>query len=77
MNSIEAMGISAGYICGDEDVDDKAMKSSIEVGLFQLVFFTPEALLGKRRYRKPICNEYYQRRISGLVIDEAHTIKKW
>ena len=39
--------------------------------------FTPEALLNNRKYRKLISSDIYHSRIYGLVIDEAHTAKKW
>lgn len=69
------MGVSCGYVCGDSG-DDK-MKEGFESGEFQLLFFTPEALLLNRKWRRMICSDKYQCRLRGLVIDEAHTIKKW
>ena len=54
-----------------------SMKSGVEHGKFQLVFFTPESLLNRKKYRNIIGSEEYQQRIMGLAIDEAHTIKKW
>ena len=69
------MDLLAGYIIGEED--DKDMKKDVEAGKFQLLFFTPEAILMKKKYRKLICSDDYQKRICGLVIDEVHTIKKW
>lgn len=66
----------AGCICGDDDDDDE-MKQCVTAGKFQLLFFTPEALLLGKRWRRLIASDSYQKRIKGLVIDEAHTIKKW
>lgn len=53
------------------------MKLDVEHGKFQLVFFTPESLLLSKKYRKIIGSDEYQKRIKGLAIDEAHTIKEW
>ena len=47
-------------------------------GEFEFMYFTPEAILQRKRYRKLIASQAYQRRIKGgLIIDEVHTIKKW
>ena len=53
------------------------MKMDAEKGKFQILFFTPEALLIKKKWRRLICSERYQKRIKGLVVDEAHTVIKW
>ena len=63
-------GLSVGYICGDED-DSMSMKSGVEQGKYQLIFFTPESLLKRRKYRNIICSNEYQARIIGLAIDEV------
>ena len=57
--------------------DDQEMKSDVKNGKFQLVCFTPKSLIIQKRWREVICSDNYQKRIRGLVIDEAHTIKKW
>ena len=72
--AFKAKGLSAACICGD---DDTAKKDDVIAGKFQLVFFTPEALLMNRRWRKLLLSDNYQRRIKGLVLDEAHTVQKW
>ncbi len=53
------------------------MRLGVENGRFQLVYFTPEMLLGNKKWRQLILSENYQNRIKGLAVDEAHTIKKW
>lgn len=69
-------GLVSGCICGDDE-DDHAMKQSVIDGKCQLVYFTPEALLIGKRWRQLITSVTYRKRIKGLVIDEAHTLKKW
>ncbi len=53
------------------------MKTDAINGKFQLLYFTPEAILLSKRWRRLLTSDSYQKRIKGLVIDEAHTIKKW
>ena len=75
MIALSEKGITAGYVCNDEsDYGRDILDGQLQ---FQLLFFTPESLLMKRRYRKMTCSDIYQKKIRGLVIDEAHTIKKW
>ena len=71
-----ASSLSVGYIYSDED-DSMSMKSGVEQGKYQLIFFTPESLLKRKKYRNIIRSNHYQARIIGLAIDEVHTIKKW
>ena len=42
-----------------------------------LVYFTPEALLENRKWRRLLQRDEYSTRVKVLVIDEVHTIKKW
>jgi ATP-dependent DNA helicase RecQ len=46
-------------------------------GEYQLVFFSPEAILCRRKWRKMLLTEVYQEKLVGLLIDEAHCVKKW
>ena len=46
-------------------------------GDYQLVFFTPEMLLSKHKWRRLLLGEKYTQRLRVVVIDEAHTVKKW
>lgn len=68
-------GLSAGYICGEKD--DEEMKQNAIDAKYQLLFFTPEALLGNKKWRRLICSDKYRNQVKGLILDEAHTIKKW
>ena len=45
-------------------------------GAYQVVFFTPEMLMGKKRWRQMLLNDVYSSRLRVFVVDEAHTIKK-
>ncbi len=64
MISLYRKGVLAGRVC--EDHDDDEMKVDVEGGKFQILFFTPEALLLKRKWRQLIQSDEYQSRIKGL-----------
>lgn len=49
----------------------------VEEGKFSLVHFTPEMLLQSRKWREMLRNDVYTLKLRALVIDEAHTVKKW
>lgn len=70
-------GVPAGCVSGRDDQEDEQMKADVLAGKFQILFFTPEALLMNKRWRQLIKSEQYQERIKGLVVDEAHTVIKW
>ena len=46
----------------------------VSQGNFQLVFFTPEMLIGSKRWRNMLTGDLYS---EAFVIDEAHCVKKW
>ena len=49
----------------------------VSQGNFQLVFFTPEMLIGSKRWRNMLTGDLYSKRLKAFVIDEAHCVKKW
>ena len=53
------------------------MKSSVARGDYQLVFFTPELIIDSSKWREVLKSSVYKSRMRALVIDEAHTVKKW
>ena len=46
-------------------------------GEYQLFFFTPELLIDQRKWREALKSEVFSNRMKALIIDEAHTVKKW
>ena len=66
-------GVSA--VCAG--MADDALAGSVCSGDFQLVFLSPESLLTDDRWRDMLQNSVYQERLVGLVVDEAHCVKKW
>ena len=72
--SYSAKGIKAAFIDSESDMDKKA---SVTEGAYQLVLFSPEALISNRKWRHMLREQPYASRLVALVIDEAHCVKKW
>ena len=73
--SFSARGLSTAYIASDQD-DQQTIAGVLE-GTYQLVFFTPEMLLLKKKWRHILMNDRYSEGLKAFVIDEAHVVKKW
>ena len=43
----------------------------------EVVFYPPEMLLERRRWRNMLKGEVYTTRLRTIAVDEAHTVKKW
>jgi len=46
-------------------------------GEYQIAYFTPEILLKRKEWRRMLLKEVYVHNLKTVVVDEAHTIKKW
>ena len=44
---------------------------------YQIVYISPEMILGTRKWRYILQEDIYQSRLCALVVDEAHCVKKW
>ena len=53
------------------------MLERVAKGNYQLIFFTPEALLNHRKWRDLLRSDIYLSRLRVVVIDEAHTVINW
>ena len=42
-----------------------------------MVYFTPEMILGSKRWREMLVGEVYSKHLPTFVVDEAHTVKTW
>ena len=71
--SLRCRNVSVGYIVAD---NEKEVMSDMMKGKFSIVIMSPEMLMGKWR-RVFVSNKIYQRRLNGLVVDEAHCVVKW
>ena len=72
--SMSSKGLAIGCVTQESSDEDKA---KVRSGEFQLVLFSPEALLSVRRWRELIQGHLYSSRIVAFVVDEAHCVKKW
>ena len=68
-----AKGISAAFV-GDKD---QSVIRGIKRGEYHLVFISPESLFCTLEWRQVLCTGVYLSNLSGVIIDEAHCIKKW
>ena len=69
VTSFRTKGVTAAY-AGDE-------KKAIKTGKYQLVFISPESLFCTLEWRRVLCTKVYRTNLVGVVVDEAHCIKKW
>ena len=67
-------GLAVGCVTSESSV---AEKHKVSNGEYQLVLFSPEALLSVRRWREMLRDEAYNSRVVAFVVDEAHCVKKW
>ena len=68
-------GLKSTYVSGE--VTDKSVLDEVSQGNFQLVFITPEVLIGSKRWRNMLTGYLYSERLKAFVINEAHCVKKW
>ena len=74
--SIISLGISAVHV-SDRPSLDSITKHGIQHGDYQIIFLSPEALFCTMEWRRVLSTEHYKVNLVGLVVDEAHCIKKW
>ena len=70
-----ANGLTAEFVGGVQD--DPGVLEKIRRGCYQLVYISPESLLGDNCWREMLRNEVYQTRMVAFCVDEAHCVKKW
>jgi len=73
VRSFSSKGVQTGFVtsCSSNIILDGVRNAN-----YQLVFFTPEALL-RSRWRKVLRSEPYSTRLRVMVIDEVHTVVEW
>ncbi len=75
VSSLSLMGVRACYISGEQD--DEEVKEGAAKGAYQIIYFTPEMILGKKKWRQMLLSEVYSSRLRAFIVDETHTIIKW
>ena len=75
MDHLKAKGLRVATVTSGQD--DIEILNGIRKGAYSLVLFTPEMLLQTRKWREMLLSDIYTQNLKALVIDEAHTVKKW
>ena len=60
----------------DRQRDCKALEQVVR-GDVQLVFISPESIIGNHKYRRMLLTPQYQSKLVAIAVDEAHCIKAW
>ena len=72
VDSCKSRGLKAVCV----GVNDECYGSVVN-GEYQVVYISPENIIGRRIWRDMLLNEQYQKRLVGVIIDEAHCVKTW
>ena len=67
-------GLKAGCVTKHSNTE---VRRIVKEGGYQLVFFSPEAVVSTPKWRSVLQSKVYQDNVVALVIDEAHCIYKW
>ena len=67
--------VSAVKVTREED--SKKHYEGVISGKFQIVYISPEMIIGTNKWRSTLQEEKYQSRLCGIIVDEAHCVKKW
>ena len=73
-NCIEK-GLSSAYVTAEQKSEE--VLQGVQDGIYKLVFFTPEMLLLNKCWRQLLMIQVYSENLHTVIVDEAHTIKKW
>ena len=73
VKSLCERGVKAVHV----DCPDDRVLAEIHQGVYQLLFFSPEQLLGNLEWRDMLLSPVYVNNLVGFVVDEAHCVKKW
>ena len=56
------------------EIDNKVVVSEQRIGTYSLLFASPEAVLGVKKWREKIFEPLLHRHVA---VDEAHCVSKW
>ena len=57
--------------------EDPSVNCGVLEGGYQLVFMSPEALIGCKHWQEMLLTRKYKDDLVALVVDEAHCVKTW
>ena len=72
---ISPMGISTEFV-GEMQRDEAAIQRVLR-GEVQLVYISPENIIGNPKFREMFLSDRYKRLLVALAVDEAHCVKTW
>ena len=70
-----AQGVPTALISGEQE--DINIIQGVVDDQYSNVFFTPEILLLTKKWLELLSSSTYSDHLHAVVIDEAHTVKKW
>lgn len=59
-----------------EEQHDETLRQAVVCGEYQLVYMSPESLLGVLQWREMFCSSIYQECLVAIAVDE-HLVEKW
>jgi len=68
-------GLPSAYITAEQKSNE--ILKGVQDGIYKVVFFTPEMLLLNKCWRQLLMSRVYSENLRAVIVDEAHTIKKW
>ena len=74
VSTFTSKGIQAACVISDISHE---VKTGVEEGQYQLVFFSPEQLLARNSWRSMLRTDIYWDNLVAFAVDEAHCVKKW
>ena len=78
VHSLETKGVSSIYVSKNmSDGTNESQEQKLYEGKYQIIFFSPEALVCDDIWREMIQTKVYKDNVVAFVVDEAHLIKKW
>ncbi len=73
--SLKKKGLSAVYVGEAMNSSDKM--AQVAEGKYQVIYISPELLLTEDTWRDMLLSPLYKEHLVGLIVDEAHCVKKW
>ena len=68
-------GITAIHV--DSGSLDDSSAADVQEGKYQILYFSPEQLIGNVIWRDMIQSSTYENNLVGFIVDEAHCVKQW
>ena len=68
-------GVACTFV--GEEQKDTATISNVLCGKYQLVYMSPESLVGVLKFREMFRSPVYEKNLIAIVVDEAHCVREW